>query len=188
MVGTSIMVFGFLALWLGLTDAVDPPYLNVAFTSAWVVSCLGVVAIMEYGRRRPQGVEMTWGEAMLGAGFTFFLLFWVYGVMPHLFLVFADSEINWRVDRRLIGPVLPSWWAEGQGLLEWALPFNLNYQILRDVLAASLYGAILTANIVMFSIWQRRDKQLPAPEAPKSKFGRPLVNSAADSNGVSAGA
>lgn len=69
------MVFGFLALWLGLTDAVDPPYLNVAFTSAWVVSCLGVVAIMEYGRRRPQGVEMTWGEAMLGLGLHFSFCF-----------------------------------------------------------------------------------------------------------------
>ncbi len=183
LVGTSVMVFGFLALWLAITDAVDPPYFNVAFTSSWVVSCLVVVAIMEYGRRRPQNAEATWGEAMMGAAVVFFLMFWIYGVMPHLFLSFADNELSWRQDRRLVGPTLPSWWAEGQGLLEWALPFNLDYRILRDILASGIYGAALAANIAMFSIWQRRDKPVAAPEAPKSKFGRPLVSSQAESNG-----
>lgn len=176
LVGTSVMIFGFLAVWLGLTQTVDPPYFNVAFTASWVVSCLLVVAIMEYGRRRPQDAAMTWGEAMMGAAVTFFLMFWIYGVMPHLFLVFADSELGWRQDRALIGPVLPSWWAEDQGLLSWALPFNLNYLIVRDIMASGLYGAALAANIAMFSIWQRRDKPVPAPEGPKSKFGRPLLS------------
>ena len=187
-VGTSVLVFGFLALWLGLTDAVQPPYFNVAFTSSWVISCLLIVAIMEYGRRRPQDAEMTWGEAVMGAAVAFFLMFWIYGVLPHLFLSFADNELSWRQDRRLIGPILPSWWADGQGLVEWALPFQVNYRILRDILASGLYGAALVANCAMFIIWQKRDKPVPAPELPQSKFGRPLVSSQAESNGYLTGA
>ena len=182
-IGTSVMIFGFLAVWLGLTEAVDPPYFNVAFTASWVITLIGIVAVMEYGRRRPVGAEMTWGEAMLGSAVVFFLMFWAYGVVPHLFLAFADNELSWRQDRQLVGPGLPSWLADGQNLLNWALPFRLDYRILRDILATGLYGAALTANVAMFSIWQKRDQMAEAPAVPKSKFGRPLVESGAESNG-----
>lgn len=175
--GTSVIIFGFLAFWLGITGDARPPYFNVAFTTSWVVACMGIVAIMEYGRRRPQRISATWGEAMLGAVFVFFLMFWIYGILPHLFLTFADSELNWRPDRRLVGPGLPSWWAEGQNLLSWALPFNLNYLVFRDVLAAGIYGAALVANVAVFSIWQRRDKLVTVSDETTSKFGRPLVRS-----------
>lgn len=173
--GTSVLVFGFLAVWLSITGEVDAPYFNAAFTVSWIIGCLGIVAVLEYGRRRPAEAEMTWGEAMIGAAVAFFLLFWIYGVVPHLFLTFADSELGWRPDRPLQGPTLPTWWAEGQGLLDWALPFDLNYRVLRDILATGIYGAALAANIAVFSIWQRRSNPVAAPEADRSKFGRPLV-------------
>ena len=173
--GTSVLVFGFMAVWLAITGEVDAPYFNVAFTASWIIACLGIVAVLEYGRRRPVEAEMTWGEAMIGAAFSFFLLFWIYGVVPHLFLTFADSELSWRPDRPLQGPTLPTWLAEGQGLLDWALPFDLNYRVLRDILATGIYGAALAANIAVFSIWQRRNNPVSAPPGDKSKFGRPLV-------------
>lgn len=173
--GTSVLVFGFMAVWLAITGEVDAPYFNVAFTASWIIACLGIVAVLEYGRRRPVEAEMTWGEAMIGAAFSFFLLFWIYGVVPHLFLTFADSELSWRPDRPLQGPTLPTWLAEGQGLLDWALPFDLNYRVLRDILATGIYGAALAANIAVFSIWQRRNDPVSAPPGDKSKFGRPLV-------------
>ena len=94
--GTSVLVFGFLAVWLSITGEVDAPYFNVAFTVSWIIGCLGIVAVLEYGRRRHPEAEMTWGEAMIGASYVFFLLFWIYGVVPHLFLTFADSELASR--------------------------------------------------------------------------------------------
>lgn len=161
-------------LWIGLTGDASPPFLNVAFTGSWVVFCIGVVLVVEYARRRPAGASVSWGQAMLGASLAFFLMFWIYGVVPHWWLAFADNELNWRQDRRLIGPILPSWWAEGQGLFSWALPFELNYRIVRDIIAVIIYGIGLTAQIAIGSLWQSRGRPAVAAPAPASTYGRPL--------------
>ena len=107
MIGSSVLLFGVLALWLGLTGDADPPYFNVAFTTSWILGCAGIAVLLAYARRRPPGAPVTWGGAMLGATASFFLMFWIYGVVPHWWLVFADSELNWRADRMLVGPALP---------------------------------------------------------------------------------
>ena len=44
---------------------------------------------------------------MVFATYVFFILFWVYGVVPHQWLTWADSELNWRPDRFIVGPELP---------------------------------------------------------------------------------
>ena len=38
----------------------------------------------------------TWGEAMLGGAYVFALLFLVFGVVPHQWLIYADNELGWR--------------------------------------------------------------------------------------------
>ena len=175
MVGSSVLLFGILALWLGVTRAADPPYFNVAFTSSWVVACGGIAGLLEYARRRPVDAPVTWGGAMVGATFSFFLMFWIYGVVPHWWLVFADSELNWRADRMLVGPALPDWWAPGQNLLSWALPFDLTYRVARDVIATVIYGFALGAQIALHAIWQNRDRPPVEVPEPASPYGRPLV-------------
>jgi len=175
MVGSSVLLFGVLALWLGITGDADPPYFNVAFTSSWVVACLGVVGVLAYARRRPVGAPVTWGGAMLGATLSFFLMFWIYGVVPHWWLVFADSELNWRADRMLVGPALPGWWAPDQNLLTWALPFDLTYRVARDVVATVIYGLFLVGQVALHSIWQNRDRPPVEVPEPASRYGRPLV-------------
>jgi hypothetical protein len=180
MVGSSVLLFGVLALWLGVTRAADPPYFNVAFTASWVVACLGIVVILEYARRRPVGEHVTWGAAMVGATYAFFLMFWIYGVVPHWWLVFADSELNWRADRMLVGPPLPRWWAPDQHLLTWVLPFDLTYRVARDVIATVIYGFGLGAQLALHAIWQNRDRPPVEVPEPASRYGRPLVREGAD--------
>ena len=176
MLGVSIAFFGVLALWLGLTDAVDPPYFNVGFTASWVVACLAIAFILLYAKRRSTTSVLTWGEAMVGATLIFALMFWVYGVVPHLWITFSDSELSWRFSRILDGPTLPSWWSSSrQGLVSWALPFDLNYRVLRDLVAVIIYALALSGNLALFLIWQKRG-QPPAEEIPdRSKYGRPLL-------------
>ncbi|MCY3559932.1 MAG: hypothetical protein OXH20_01975 [bacterium] len=179
MIGSSVLLFGVLALWLGITGDADPPYFNVAFTSSWVVACLGFVAVLAYARRRPTDAPVTWGGAMMGATLAFFLMFWIYGVVPHWWLVFADSELNWRADRMLVGPPLPGWWAPEQNLLTWALPFDLTYRVARDVVATVIYGFALVGQIAVHVIWQNRDRPPVAVPEPASRYGRPLVREGA---------
>ena len=136
----------------------------VAFLVALVVllACTGVV--VNYARRRPVGAPLTWGEAMAAAVFVFFLMFLAYGVVPHQWLAWSDNELNWRADKILNGP----------GNVFTKLPFTLTYQVLRDIVAATIYVVFLGAMVVLWSLWQNRGKTKPA-ELPVSSYGRPLV-------------
>lgn len=176
LVATSVAFFGILIIWTAAIDAVDPPYLNVAFTASWIVALLMAVVIIEVARRRPTDKVTTWGGAMIAATFTFFAMFWIYGVVPHQFLTYSDSELAWRTDAILVGPPLPDWWAEGQGLIEWALPFTLNYQVMRDILVVGIYAIALGLQMWLTIIWQNRGEEAEVTEVEDaSTYGRPLV-------------
>ena len=148
---------------------------------AFVLSILIAVAItggiVAYAKRRSVDTPTTWGEAMVGSLVVFFLMFWVYGVVPHQWLTWADNELNWRVDKILEGPggIFRSQQDGG-----WS-PIRLTYVVLRDLIAVGIYIGALGANIALWSMWQKRgDAQVDkAPE--RSAFGRPLVKEGAQS-------
>jgi len=168
----------FLALWAFIAvhqhdEGLGAPWFNVAFTASLVVTVLGIVAFLEYARRRPADTYHTWGEAMLAATVVFFLLFWVYGVVPHQWLVYADSELGWRRDRLVEG-----YHVGGQGIISWALPFDLPYLVLRDIVAVLIYALALAGNVAAWVVWQNRGKTAPV-EVEKSEYGRPIVREGA---------
>ncbi|MDP6492083.1 MAG: hypothetical protein QF796_04595 [Acidimicrobiales bacterium] len=144
----------------------------IAFVASIIATVVFIWGIRWYQGRTPVDHEFTWGEAMLFATYVFFIFFWIYGVVPHQWLQWADSELNWRPDRFMIGPRLA--WTGNQGIVEWALPFTLDYRILRDFIAVVIYVVALGGNIVMWRQWQERDQKTIAP-APTSEYGRPLV-------------
>lgn len=145
-----------------------------------------------YAGKRPFDKALTWGEAMIAAVFVFFIFFWIYGVVPHFWLTWADAELNWRADRAFQGPHLP---LIGQvdsagneiGLLAdqpsggW-MPFTITYLVLRDLIAVAIYGVALGGNIWYWQHWQSRKSRSESAaveaEAP-SEFGRPLVREGA---------
>lgn len=136
---------------------------------AFVLSLVVVLglsgAIIAYGRRRPVGTPLTWGEAMAAAVVVFFVLFMAYGVAPHQWLSWADNELGWRKDRIVFGP---------GDIVKTALPFTVTYQTIRDIIAAGIYIVFLGAQIALWAVWQNRGKQKPK-EIETSAFGRPLV-------------
>jgi hypothetical protein len=114
---------------------------------------------------------------MVGSLVVFFLMFWVYGVVPHQWLTWADNELNWRVDKILYGPgdILKS--QEDGG---WS-PIRINYIVLRDLIAVGIYIIALGGNILMWSAWQKRGEQQAEMPVERSQFGRPLVKEGAES-------
>ena len=143
----------------------------VAFTLSVLVTIVLTGAIGAYMKRRPVGPPVTWGEAMFGAMIVFFLLFWIYGVVPHQWLAWADNELNWRADKLFVGPggVLR---AQAQG---GSFPFTITYVVIRDLIAVVIYGVAIVGNVIMWSMWQNRGKARAAKPAEVSTFGRPLV-------------
>lgn len=135
----------------------------VAFSLIATIVLAALVPL--HARRRPTGTPLTWGEAMVAAVFVFFLLFLVYGILPHQWLAYADNELGWRKDKIVFGP--------GDVIDKW-LPFTVTYEVVRDIIATGIYGVGLGGQIALWMLWQNRGKEKPK-ELPTSAYGRPLV-------------
>jgi hypothetical protein len=150
----------------------------VAFVTSLLLGLAGCGAVLLYGRRRPVGAPLTWGEAMVAAAFTFLMFFWWYGVIPHYWLSWADNELGWRTDSYLAiagkGPFtdqLPGWWPD----LTWSWwPLDITMQVVRDMIVVAIYGLGLGLNVLLWMRWQDRAKERPVA-IPASRYGRPLV-------------
>lgn len=124
-------------------------------------------------KHRAVGAPLTWGEAMVAALYVFFLLTWLYGVIPHEFLTWADSELNWRQDKKVIGP-------EGSWATWWSfwkkIPLTVDKRSIRDVVVVVIYVVGLGGLMWSFSAWTKRGAPSAAAALPKaSTYGRPLV-------------
>lgn len=174
MVGSTVVVWGFMAVYVALTEDRQFPWLNTAFCVTWLLSMLMVLPIVLHMKKRPADQEPTWGEAMLGSAYVFFILFWIYGVVPHQFLTFTDSELAWRSDRLLVGPNMPG---TDEGILSFALPFTLNYVVLRDIIVVIIYNIYFGMQIWLWIMWQNRGKTTTSSTdlEQTSRYGRPVM-------------
>jgi hypothetical protein len=151
----------------------------VAFVAGMVVLVLGIAICLWFGRRRPVGTPVTWGEAFVAGTFIFALMILAYGIIPHQWLDYADNELLWRPDRVLMG-----FSTEGVKMGDAAKAIGgsgrilISYQALRDIVAATLYIVFLGANVVLWSMWQKRGRGKGELEPASSRFGRPLVRKA----------
>jgi len=147
------------------------------FSARYITSVIVFIAAMipffAVANRRKESQPITWGEAMVGATYSFFLLFWLYGVVPHEFLNWADAELGWRPDMKIIGPE-GTWDWLGTGGLWTAIPLTITKQTLRDFMAVAIYGVGLGGFIWVCWFWNNRAKA-PAAVEPTSSYGRPLV-------------
>jgi hypothetical protein len=148
----------------------------VALISAFLVGFIGVAVIMWYGNRRSVDAEVSWGQAAAGAAFSFFLMFWWYGVIPHQWLTWSGNELNWRPDAILFAP---GQWDTifGIDLPGTFPPFTMSKETLAHIIVVAIYGMALTLNVFLFVWWQNRGQRRERALAtvPTSRYGRPLV-------------
>ena len=133
----------------------------VAVICTFLVGIAGVFGVYLYGKRRPVGAPLSWGEAMAAGMVVMFLFLWWYGVIPHQWLTYAEGELSWRPDKLIVEPT-------------GVVPITISYKTLADIIAVVIYGLGLTLHISMWAIWNDRGKVKPV-EAPASRYGRPLV-------------
>ncbi len=149
----------------------------VAFVGSLLLSLVMTGAIFRYAGRRPVGASLSWGEAMAAATFAFFLMFWVYGVVPHQWLSWADNELKWRSDAYLLGPS-----STNSVPILSETPFNVSKQVVRDLVAVVIYGVFLGGHVALWSLWQNRGQRAEARqkaiEEQTTAYGRPLARKA----------
>ncbi len=146
----------------------------VALVTSLLITIGLLLILIPVAKRRPIGTPVSWGEAMVASVYAFFLMFWVYGVVPHLWLTWADNELKWRPDNLVFGPFnLLQPVSEGGA---W-FPMTISYQTLRDLIAVGMYVVFLGVQMYLWTWWQKRGTKAAATSAElvTSDYGRPLV-------------
>ncbi|MGH7751814.1 MAG: hypothetical protein ACRD0D_12345 [Acidimicrobiales bacterium] len=137
------------------------------FVSVFITVAMTGGALWQ-ARRRPPGTPLTWGEAYLAGTYAFTLMFLAYGIVPHQWLAWADNELAWRRDVYFFGDDGISFFGRGRILFP--------QEVLRDIIAAALYGIFTVGQVVLWLWWQKRGKKARQPGTPLlSRFGRPVV-------------
>lgn len=151
------------------------PGVNMAFLLSFFGTIALTLAVIPYGKRRPVGKPVSWGEAMIGAFYAFAVLLLGFGICPNQWINHADRNLDWTRDRHIVGPggILRSQ-ADGG----W-FPFTLQYEAVRDIVVVIIHVIFFGLFIFIFSWWQKRGTAVkPGTEIETSSFGRPLVKKA----------
>ena len=122
--------------------AIDPlewPGMNVAFLVSFFASIMLTLAVIPYGKRRPVGKPVSWGEAMFGRHYAFAVMFLAFGVVPHQWIDHADKNLGWSRDRHRDGPggIL-----KPQAIGGW-MPLTITYEAVRDIVVVVLHVVLL---------------------------------------------
>jgi hypothetical protein len=94
----------------------------------------------------------TWAQVVLGAMFVWFMFALGYGVIPHEWLTFGNSSLNFDSSSFLLHK-------------NRIVPFDITRDKLVDGVAAVIYVIVLGLNVVFFAAWQKRKVAEPASEA-----------------------
>jgi len=132
------------------------------------------LAVIPFGKRRPVDRKSTWGEAIVGAVYTFFTMFLAFGVVPHQFIAHADRELGWRKDKMVYGPfdILKAKALGGH------FPFTISYEAIRDIVVLVIHGFYIGLMVYLFVWWQKRGEKAANKQIETSTYGRPLVRKA----------
>jgi len=146
------------------------------FSTLLMIAMIGIC--LWFGKRRPPGHPFTWGEAFVAGTWVFAIMMLAYGVVPHQWLTFADNDLLWRADKLMVGISSGGVvWGDGAKDLGGSGRIIVNYQAVRDIVAAVLYIVFLAGQVWLWSVWQKRGRTKPEVDVA-SAFGRPVVRKA----------
>lgn len=149
-----------------------------------IAALLGHAMLMVLSRPpHDPDAELTWAGAFAGAIAVFALLLLAYAIIPHEYMTYANSYLQWGDSGKFV-------WQSNQEILGFIpinYPFSLDYPAVRDIVVATLYIVLLGLNLKLWVMWQSRNDVAPAPTAEsddaapakRSRFGRPLRRTAA---------
>jgi hypothetical protein len=136
-----------------------------------VILLVGVLIALLMARRPKSPEPATWAQAMLGATAVFGMMLLGYGVIPHEWLTFANSYLDWGKSTFVF---------QHNALV----PFDVTAAVVTDVVEVAIYGIMVGINLLLWSMWQKREVAKPeeavgAERAEKgtSAYGRPVTAS-----------
>lgn len=120
-------------------------YAIVLFT----IGCLAAALVIRTPKRANE--PATWAQTVIGAMFVWFMFALGYGVIPHEWLTFGNSYLNFDSSSFLVHK-------------NRILPFDITRDKAVDSIAAVIYVIVLTINVKFFAAWQKRKVAEPTTE------------------------
>ena len=143
-----------------------------AFLFSFFLSTGLALLSIPYGKRRPKGTHVTWGEAMLASMLVFGLFVVAFGIVPDRWIAHSDAELGWGTTDIIYGP--------GNFLKPTPLggawnPITIPYQAVRDIVVVLIHVWYFGLVIFLWGKWQKRGDAVPGTAVATSSYGRPLV-------------
>ncbi len=153
------------------SDITKLPGLNQAFLFSLFLAIGLTLLSIPYGKRRPKGTPLSWGESMIASFYVFGTMFIAYGVVPDRWIQHSDKNLKWSKQKLLWGPfdILRSKDHGGH------FPFTVSYQEVRDIVVVVIYAFFFGLQVFIWIHWQKRGPKATSTELETSTYGRPLV-------------
>ncbi|HEV7524108.1 MAG TPA: hypothetical protein VGP92_04045 [Acidimicrobiia bacterium] len=116
------------------------------------------LAAAAYVIRKPKKTNepATWAQVVIGAMFVWFMFALGYGVIPHEWLTFANSYLNFDSSSFVMHK-------------NSIIHFDITRDKVADAVAAVIYVVVLGMNIYFFAAWQKRKVAEPATEGASTE-------------------
>ena len=119
---------------------------------AIVLFAIGLAAAAKVIRTPKRSNESpTWAQCVIGAMFVWAMFALGYGVIPHEWLTFGNSYLNFHSSSFMLHK-------------NRILPFDITRDKFLDAVAAVIYVVVLGLNVAFFAAWQKRKVAEPVPE------------------------
>jgi hypothetical protein len=147
-------IFGLHVPWL--RKAARLLYAIVLF----VIGLIGAALVIRRPKRSAE--PATWAATVVGALFVWFMFALGYGVIPHEWLTFGNSYLNFDSSSYLLRK-------------NAVIPFDITRDKFVDAMAALIYVVVLGLNVAFFAAWQKRKVAAPATEDAAAGDAGPIT-------------
>ncbi len=129
-----------------------------------VLFTIGLAAAAKVIRTPKRSLEPpTWAQCVIGAMFVWTMFALGYGVIPHEWLTFGNSYLNFDSSSFLLHK-------------NRLIPFDITRDKFLDAVAAVIYVVVLGLNVAFFAAWQKRGQEKPAvAEASATSDAGPIT-------------
>ncbi|HEX5096646.1 MAG TPA: hypothetical protein VFX21_11555 [Acidimicrobiia bacterium] len=114
---------------------------------ATVAFVIGLVIIAVLIRRPKSPEPATWAASIGGAFFVWLMMVLAYAIIPHEWIIFANSYLQWGKDKFFL---------QQDQIATNLPPFSVQRYVLSDMIAAGFYVVFGVLNVYLFSKWQKR--------------------------------
>src|SRR5690242_18528145 len=123
---------------------------------ATVIFVIGILIVGYLTTKPKRARPATWAESVFGAVLVWVLLILGYGTIPHEWLQFAASYLNFGTD---------TFFVHKNQLANHIPPFDVTRQVVAHIVVVLIYGFMLTTNVALFARWQKRPVRTEEDEA-----------------------